>query len=156
MKTCVKCLQAKPLDQFCKYNRAKDGHHHRCRACVSLYQTSEPVKEARRRRRKLQLQTDPNNRHAEQKRYRQSEAGKVTLRRHRKLHKARYPEKERAHRAVHKAISSGRMLPARQRICDHCGQPSTAYHHYKGYASEHRLDVIPLCTRCHTEADKKQ
>ena len=31
-----------------------------------------------------------------------------------------------------------------------CGQQAKHYHHHKGYTKKHWLDVIPVCTKCHS------
>ena len=34
-----------------------------------------------------------------------------------------------------------------------CGKQGEQYHHHKGYAPEHRLDVVPICRKCHDELE---
>jgi hypothetical protein len=68
-----------------------------------------------------------------------------------------------ARNAVRLAIGAG-DLPRRPPACEACGvagfrRPVTKaggsgawsiqYHHYLGYAPEHRLTVVPLCGSCH-------
>jgi hypothetical protein len=50
-------------------------------------------------------------------------------------------------------VRSGRMAPARELWCSHCGSKADHYHHYLGYDEYHWLDVIPLCVRCHKRAE---
>lgn len=37
-KTCNKCRQSKPLDDFHKASKTKDGFHRNCKSCVLAYQ----------------------------------------------------------------------------------------------------------------------
>ena len=62
------------------------------------------------------------------------------------------PDKRRKYAAVNKVnctIRDGKMPPARDLPCAHCGSQAAQYHHHLGYEREHWLDVIPLCQDCH-------
>jgi len=37
LRVCSKCKEVKPIKEFSKDRRAKDGYHNRCRGCDSLY-----------------------------------------------------------------------------------------------------------------------
>lgn len=53
-----------------------------------------------------------------------------------------------AHHAVEFAILDGRIT--RPLCCSDCGKSGDVEaHHHRGYAPEHHLDVIWLCTVCH-------
>ena len=39
-KECSRCGQKKPLTDFCKKQRSKDGFHQQCKSCVAVYQKS--------------------------------------------------------------------------------------------------------------------
>lgn len=52
--------------------------------------------------------------------------------------------------AVRREVRNGRMPAVRSLLCADCGKPARHYHHHLGYDAEHRLDVLPLCYRCHT------
>jgi len=60
-------------------------------------------------------------------------------------------EKRIARSAVFIAIQSGRMAPARERRCKHCGAQAQEYHH-SDYAKP--LNVVPLCRACHRHLHK--
>jgi hypothetical protein len=32
--------------------------------------------------------------------------------------------------------------------CHYCGNRAHQYHHHRGYAPEHWLDVVPACRKC--------
>lgn len=54
--------------------------------------------------------------------------------------------------AVNYAIRAG-LLPRPDTLqCHFCPAQAFQYHHYLGYKIEHRLDVLPVCKRCHREA----
>lgn len=55
-----------------------------------------------------------------------------------------------AHQAVRRARKSGKLPEASEVQCAFCGEPAQEWHHHKGYAREHWLDVIPLCIPCHS------
>lgn len=59
---------------------------------------------------------------------------------------------QQAHYAVASAVARGQMLAATSLACAQCGGRARQYHHHLGYAPEHRLAVIPLCSSCHTKA----
>jgi hypothetical protein len=67
------------------------------------------------------------------------------------------PEKAGAHDAVKRAVQAGKLPPVKTLICAHCKiRQADNYHHHKGYAKEHWLDVKPLCYFCHSAADRAQ
>lgn len=55
MKTCSKCGQTKPLDEFSNRNRSRDGKESQCKQCIYAYSRSEAGISARRKYRKSQL-----------------------------------------------------------------------------------------------------
>lgn len=59
-----------------------------------------------------------------------------------------------AGRAVHLAIAEGRLPRLEDTPCIRCWAPATEYHHHRGYAPEHRLDVVPMCRPCHYAAHR--
>ncbi len=54
-----------------------------------------------------------------------------------------------AQAAVQRAVRRG-VLPKPDSILCDCGTTAVEYHHHKGYAPEHWLDVIAVCQGCHT------
>ena len=63
--------------------------------------------------------------------------------------KKKYLLVQAAYQAVQKALKSGVLI--RSDKCQDCETfESTQAHHYKGYASEHYLDVQWLCPTCHS------
>ena len=67
----------------------------------------------------------------------------------RRLRRYKDKQKIRARDAVSNAIKRGELPKAQDNQCAKCGETAVAYHHHRGYKTEHFLDVIPLCPRCH-------
>lgn len=64
------------------------------------------------------------------------------------------PEKKAARHAIEHAIRDGKMT--RGTYCSVCGSEGRMQaHHHNGYAPEHRLDVVWLCRKCHSVADRE-
>ena len=66
-----------------------------------------------------------------------------------RLHQIRFPERSKARQAVTTAIRSGNLPRPGELRCNDCDQYAQEYDHYLGYATEHRLDVQPVCIKCH-------
>lgn len=84
------------------------------------------------------------------KRYRQTKIYKAR----RKRYLIRHPEYKKARNAVSNAIISRELSRPNIFHCP-CGKQAEQYHHHLGYAPEHRLDVIPVCIKCHYKYNKK-
>lgn len=134
IKRCTKCKETKPLSKFSKRSNRPCGYQSECKSCRLEYQ-----------RKYRQTERGKAIHKAGNQRYNRSEKGKFTLNRY----YTRYPEKKKAKDAVGKAIKSGKLLEPTSLQCS-CGKQAAQYHHHKGYAPEHRLDVIPLCIKCHS------
>lgn len=178
MKRCGKCNVKKPLDEFYREARSKDGRQRWCKKCASEYSKSEKAKESQRRHRETESYR------MSQRRYDQSEKGKTTKRQWSRSEKAKeyrrkwdktdkakaiykryresdkgkatqqrdrehYPERHAARHKVNFAVECGELLCAKDQDCAICGREAQSYHHHKGYAREYWLDVIPLCNVCH-------
>ena len=173
-KRCSRCKQTKPISEFNK-------NQYYCKICMGIYRQTEKGEESSKRSVRKYKKTDKgkfaNKQHAQsekgkatQKRadykyhqtekgkavrkradykYAESEKGKVTKNRYRMLH----PERLAACKVINQAIKSGK-LPRPDSLQCACGESAKQYHHHKGYAPEHWLDVIPLCVKCHKIAHK--
>ncbi len=53
-----------------------------------------------------------------------------------------------ARRQVNHAIQAGELPRPDTLLCAQCGKQAREYHHHLGYAPEHWLDVIPVCSSC--------
>lgn len=79
------------------------------------------------------------------KKYSQSEAGRLNREREIQSH----PERRKARIAVANAVRDGKLPRVWTRQCTYCPKQAQQYHHHNGYEHEHRLDVIPVCIKCH-------
>lgn len=83
--------------------------------------------------------------------YRQTERGRAVVANLAAKRRAdpEYRAQLYACQAVYRAVKSGRLI--RPAACPSCGSTSSKVeaHHHRGYAVEHRLDVVWLCRACH-------
>ena len=128
MKACKKCGEEKPLNEFYKAPRAKEGRDSSCKECRKAMVRAN-------RKRKLDCYRDYDrkrgNRHQPGyvKRYRQQNA-----------------IKQQAHNRVNHALIDGRIQ--RPDNCEECGESRHGVHaHHDDYARQ--LDVRWLCPGCH-------
>ena len=159
MKTCSKCKEAK---QSCEYNKNKsrgDGLCCYCKECKKEYMYNH---------RRVHPEIYKKYRESEKYkkahlRYRQSEKGKVTTKKHTKLYQTNHPENIRAIATVCTAVRTGKLPRPETFFCcnstggeggQECLNQAEEYHHYKGYTKEHRLDVVPVCLKCHNRIHK--
>lgn len=158
-KRCYQCKQIKPLLEFHKNCNRKDGHQGYCKICnaehTRKWRQTKKGKKSQKRYSRSQKRRICNKHYkqsekgkATEKRYEQSEKGKIVVRKKIKRFHIRHPEESKARDAVKKAIRNGQLPPPDSLQCP-CGKPAKQYHHHKGYAPEHWLDVVPVCTKCH-------
>lgn len=119
-KRCLGCDQVKPIGEFGIRSYAKSRINSRCIDCEKK-RSSEYAKNELEKRRKSRLKYDKENRD---------------------------PQKKRARHAVSYEILSGRMLPANQQQCVHCGNQATMHDHHLGYDESNKLNVVPVCDDC--------
>lgn len=134
MKTCITCKQSKPLSEFYKALNRKDSHQTCCKSCQRAYRKTKKGKSV--------------NRKADNK-YRQTEKGKISRRVWQNQFHAHNPNYQRALSAVNYAVRTGKLPQPDSLQCHYGEHPAQEYHHYKGYEPEHRLDVVPVCRKCH-------
>ena len=165
MKTCLRCGETKPLDDYNRDRQKRDGRKGHCRICDRAqknahYKSNREVhlaysrsylerhpgratENARRRRRE-----NPQRQREASLRYRQRHAVRLRIR------EAEYTAKNRdkvyARQAVYKARKRGELSPAS--ACEQCGHDFSVYRleaHHEDYAK--RLEVEWLCSRCHAD-----
>lgn len=149
-KTCSKCKEDKPLAEFHKDRRAKNGLRSQCKLCEKATQAHY-------------WQTEKGK--ASQARYAKSEKGKVAHKRFTRSIEGRatqaqyrylHSEHIKARNAVTYAIQTSKLpRPASFKCAYQCGRQAEQYHHWKGYEPKHALDVVPACIICHKQLDKK-
>ena len=133
-KKCSTCKTIRPLSEFYRSSRTKDGYRWQCKKCSRMA--------------RLVWYWEENGKKWLQNR-KQSPTGKISNSQDGKRWKARWPQKVKAHHAVAHAVITGHLLAVRTLLCIHCLNPATQYHHSHGYSDAHKLDVVPVCDHCH-------
>lgn len=132
MKTCFKCLTAKPLEAFYKHAQMGDGHLNKCKEC-----TKKDVKQHRQENWESVRAYD---------RLRASQPHRVATRQRVVAeYKAKYPNRTQANVAVNNAVRDGRL---KKQPCWVCGEKAVAHH--PDY--DRPLDVVWLCQPHHKQA----
>lgn len=131
MKVCHICQKTQSFSEFYKHPKTKDGYQVWCKSCISTY----------------------NQIYA--KKYRKTSKGKLILRQTQKKYRRDHPQIMSAYDAVKIAIRSGKISKITKLDCCYCPNKAEQYHHHKGYAKKHWLDVIPVCKKCHRKIHKK-
>lgn len=165
MKKCTKCEETKPLDDFRKSSRYKDGHYSRCKKCMQEYEKTNLNQE---RKRELRTKYRENNRERireqdreayhqdpekfrekariSQKKYFQTDKGREKYKQQGLKLRKKYPEKARARSLLSNAICAGKIIrPSKCSLC-RCDKGIIESHH-PDYSKP--LDVIWVCKSCH-------
>lgn len=156
-KRCSQCKQNKPLSEFSKSQSKKDGLRSWCKSCEKAYQQSERGKAAHRKGTAKYQQTPEGkatNRKASTK-YQKTPNGKAVHRKALAKYYARNPNYIKAKNAVNNAIKVGRLPRPDSLQCHYCFRDAQQYHHWRGYESEHWLDVVPACVECHSKCKRE-
>ena len=159
-KRCSRCKQVKPVSEFYASTRASDGHCSECKSCNRIacnkYTSTKKGKAVKKATQKRYSQSEKSKivqkrynqtekRKVVRKHYSQSQKGKTAIERYR----IRHPERIEARKVVNQAIKEGE-LPQLDTLKCACGNQAEHYHHWHGYAIECQLDVIPVCSKCHS------
>ena len=149
MKTCPKCGETKPLDDF--YRRG-NGYRHNCRACICARQrswlkrkTQDPMFVMSRRKKDRDRH---RGRYQEDPAYREKKRSRRTT-------KCRSPRLGAVYRHVRDAIETGRLVPAD--CCERCGHDFSEHKresHHADYSKP--LEVEWLCQPCHAHEHRKK
>lgn len=149
-KRCHKCNEIKPLSEFSKDKKGKNGLLCQCKKCrcnyVIQYQKTEKGKLVCKKANRKYSQSKKGKLCYQE--YAQSKKFKLKNKQARKRIKLKYPQRIKARTAVNHAIREGKLPRPNSLKCS-CSEPAQQYHHHKGYAPEHWLDVIPVCKKCH-------
>lgn len=152
MIKCSTCKQRLEAENFYNNRSRPNGLHTECKPCALSrsfqYRNSE--------RGKLITKIYEQSEHGKivhkraKKKYLQTEKGKMSMIRDTQKAKEKYPEKFVARKAVYGAIRSGKLK--KRNSCEICHNGPTQGHH-EDYAKP--LDIIWLCSRCHTTLHKQ-
>lgn len=145
-KQCTKCKEVKPVSEFYKHPRYKDGYRRWCKACdkadVVRWRKTPNGKVLRKQQVKKYRETDKYKRCYDH--WHHSEKGLLFRQENRRKHRLEI----RARRAVAQAVKHGTFPSAKQFQCT-CGKQAEDWHHYTGYEGKHRWEVVPVCGSCH-------
>ena len=122
LKTCSKCGEVKPLNEFpwrTSENRELNGRHGQCRQCLTEYRREHFKKKSGTSLTNAEIQST----------YRQ-----------------KHPDRVKAKNAVKTAIAKGSL--ERLPYCENCGKWCKVEAHHFDY--EEPLNVQWLCKKCHT------
>jgi len=170
MKICIHCNNIKPLSEFAKDKRNKDGYGSECLLCarerLRIYE-STPEGKIKRTESKRKYKKTPKGKISES-RYRQSEKNKIRQALYLQTDKCKetkrkYTQKRRdqlkqteegklqleAGYAINRAVASDKIPPASSLKCVYCENQAANYHHHKGYEKKYWFCVEPVCTICH-------
>ena len=139
-KTCSKCKQSLPVNEFYRDASRRDGLANKCRACQNA-RGKIYMKEYVRRESSRELHRAANQRH-------NSKPYVKAKRREYERVRRKNPEhliKEKAYSAVRSAVRSGEL--ERPENCSDCGIECIPHGHHEDYLKQ--LDVEWLCRICH-------
>lgn len=128
MKTCFKCHEKKPRDEFYKHPQMADGRVNKCKEC-----NKRDVRENRKRKVDYYRKYD-------------RERGNRQTSDYLPWYRSSYPRKYAAHIAVRNALKAGLIIP---QPCETCGRSENLHAHHDDYARQ--LDIRWLCAACHKD-----
>lgn len=140
MKKCSECGHEKPLSEFNKLRKSKDGHQSICRACCSAYN-------------KARYASDPERHKGNVRKYRENNPRKVLETRLKTC--AKSPSRTRANKVVEAALACGEL--ENPGVCYGCGCVAGEHRieaHHHDYSKP--LDIVWLCTPCHRRMDQQR
>lgn len=144
MKTCSRCEENKPEDQFGKNSSASDGLNSACKACLNAYQKDR--REKMNASKPAEWKKKSADKAAYMRKWHEKNPGYRTRAKQAwlQLHPDRLAVKEK----VRYAVRTGKLqkLP-----CWTCGDEKVEAHHYD-YSKP--LDVVWLCRKHHVELHK--
>lgn len=126
VKVCFKCGVEKPLTEYYKHQRMKDGHLNKCKNCII-----SDVKQHRRENESV--------REYDRKR------GCRQSREYQKQHRLDNPEKYKARTLIGNMLRDGKIF--RPNFCSECQKKCKPHGHHDDYSKP--TVVRWLCARCH-------
>jgi len=134
-KQCTRCGEIKPLDDFHRNHRMRDGHINQCKSCLREDPRRNELQRLRRARNPQATRADRKKSAREQRR--------------------RHPEKMKARKAVTNALQAGRLeKPATCEDCRGDFPPTGLDGHHDDYGKP--LEIRWLCRTCHNALHKAE
>lgn len=166
MKTCKKCNQTKPFEEFKKDNRNREGAGSPCLECYRKYLESPEQKLKSALRVKTWHEKNPGIRRGDPKclesyrkyheknREKIKEYNKKYIQENREKIRdlaKRHPEKVKAREMLHTQVKLGKIIP--YEFCQICNEKTKLQGHHTDYSKP--LEVIWLCIPCHKKQHYK-
>jgi hypothetical protein len=148
MKTCFKCLCAKPLEDFYKHSAMGDGRLGKCKECTKADVTAHRLANVERIRAYDKLRASQPHRVAARNAYSKTPAYAESHKASAARWAAKHPERRKASTMVGNAIRDGKLIP--WPVCavpECCDKPEG---HHPDYSRP--LDVVWLCDAHHKQA----
>jgi len=159
MKTCIRCQEPKPDDDFGTHGRdKKTGEYRRdlfCKACLNAQKRAKFANDPAAKERKRWNAQREREKHRDailEKQRARARLHPEKIREAVARSRERHPDRVAARQATAAAIDRGELV---RQPCGICGAEPTQAHHHRGYAPEHWFDVIWLCRAHHYEAHRK-
>jgi len=148
---CTKCRLEKPIDDFHKHHREKDGHRSTCKKCEYEYEKERRLKNPQVQERKNELNRYRYRTNSELRK-KMNQQSKEYMEKHpgyktkiNNDYRKRYPEKNTARASVQLALKYKKIV--RPDTCEKCGETGRIEGHHADYSKP--LDVQWLCQKCH-------
>lgn len=159
MKICKQCGKRRKLTAFDRDARNADGRTNTCKVCrraAVRNRIADPVGRDDRlaKRRVINARYATANRDAtlaSKRKYNSTDAARAKKRAYNAKYVPANREKIAARAAVAYAVRTGKLPRVSSLACHACDAPAAHYHHYLGYALEHKLDVVPVCHTHHVD-----
>ena len=159
MKQCRTCGEIKPLSEFYKHKEMADGTLNHCKCCVKTRVSQhredniEKVREYDRNRSNREERVKYNCEKAKRLRVEGNENFLEKERERTRNYRKSNPDKYKATGSVNNAIRDGKLI--RPNNCSCCGKECKPQGHHWSYEEENWLDVVWLCTQCHSSEHKR-
>lgn len=134
MKKCFKCREEKPLTEFYRQKKMKDGHLNKCKVC-----TKDDVHKHRQNNIDKVRAYDRERAKSPHRMKRNTEATQ-------KMRKD-FPHVYKAHTKVGNALRDGKITKPEK--CETCNRVGQLHGHHDDYVKP--LDVRWLCAACHRQ-----
>lgn len=148
-KTCFKCQEVKPLDDFYKHSRMADGHLNKCKECTKLDVNNQRAVnlDYYQQYDRQRFQSDPCRRAYQLEQMRAwAQQHQQNIREIKRAWINRNPHKRYAQLALSKAVRNSKIIkPYACQICETTGNLQGHHHDYTK-----PLDVLWVCVTCHS------
>lgn len=148
MKVCFKCLVEKPLSEYYKHSKMRDGFLNKCKDCTKSDSTKNRNDNLEYYRQYDKDRANNPDRVAAREDYSRSEAGRVSRRKAKSKWEESNPKKRGVHIKTGNAIRDGLLF---KQPCEVCGDKSVVAHHCD---YDKPLDIMWLCPEHHSEWHK--